>query len=206
MPYCGVPINCNAFITALAPDVDTFHTCLAWCSCSYSTWWKESSHSCNGNITFDHFSGHFTGYFGRVIPRNKKATFCVMYFIYIGLGYIYRIRIGLGPKSDDCFTLCSESKRIARYTRETSGHNSATDLRRSENDDGYTLCSENERIARYTRETSDQNSATDLKRPKNDDCYTLCSENERIARYTRNERPQTRSGSSTSERKCVSVV
>ena len=52
----------------------------------------------------------------------------------------------------------------------------------------------------------DQNSASDLKRPKNDDCYTLCSENERIARYTRNERPQTRSGSSTSERKCVSVV
>ena len=52
----------------------------------------------------------------------------------------------------------------------------------------------------------DQNSASDLKRPKNDDCYTLCSENERIARYTRHGRPQNRSGSSTSERKCVSVV
>ena len=119
MPYCGVPINCNAFITALAPDVDTFH--------------------------------------------KQRSVSCI---------YIYRIRIELGPKSDDCFTLCSE----------------------------------NERIARYTRGSSDQSSATDLRRPKNDDCYTLCSRNERIARYTRHGRAQTRSGSSTSERKRVSVV
>ena len=48
--------------------------------------------------------------------------------------------------------------------------------------------------------------AGDLKRPKNDDSCTLCSENERIARYTRNQRPQNRSGSSTFEHKCVSVV
>ena len=134
---------------------------------------KRTSSMCGHS---DRFSGHFTDYFGRLLPRNEKATFRVLYFIYvyiyIGLGCIYRIRIGLGPKSDDCFTLCSE----------------------------------NERIARYTSGSSDQSSATDLRRPKNDDCYTLCSENERIARYTRNERPQTRSGSSTSERKCVSVV
>ena len=51
-----------------------------------------------------------------------------------------------------------------------------------------------------------KNSGGDLEQPKNDDSFTLGSKNERIARYTRNQRPQNRSGSSTLEHKCVSVV
>ena len=51
-------------------------------------------------------------------------------------------------------------------------------------------------------ESQDTREMDDL---KSDDSFTLRSNNERIARYTRNQRSQNRSGSSTLERKCVSV-
>ena len=52
-------------------------------------------------------------------------------------------------------------------------------------------------------ESQDTREMDDL---KSDDSFTLRSKNERIARCTRNGRPQNRSGSSTLEHKCVSVV